>query len=237
MSVNYTRCPGCGKHCPVDALSCEKGRRIIHSSESNSSDGYKMLYDSIDDIDKDDDNVIDDESSESHHGGCRGHRQHCSHGGRHGHGCHGKNMIHRFELNESASTEQQLLYKLHKCIHYLHQNTPGRAGQGRILMMLDKYGSITQRQLTELAGVRSASLSEILSKLEHRGLIERSKNADDKRNIDVKLTDAGKNAVTASRESRLENEKELFSCLTEDEIDNLSETLDKLINHWNKDNK
>ena len=103
-------------------------------------------------------------------------------------------------------------------------------------MMLDKYGSITQRQLTELAGVRSASLSEILSKLEHRGLIERSKNADDKRNIDVKLTDAGKNAVAASQESRLKNEKELFSCLTDDEIDNLSEILDKLINHWNKDN-
>lgn len=235
MSVNYTRCPGCGKHCPVDSLSCEKGRRIIHSSESDSSDGYKMLYDSIDDIDKDD-NVIDNEPSESHHGGCRGHRQHCSHGGRHGHGCHEKNIMHRFELNESASTEQQLLYKLHKCIHYLHHNTPGRAGQGRILMMLDKHGSITQRQLTDLAGVRSASLSEILSKLEHRGLIERSKNADDKRNIDVKLTDAGKNAVTSSQDARRKNEKELFSCLTEDEIEIFSKTLDKLINHWNKDN-
>lgn len=237
MSINYTHCPGCGRHCPVDALSCEKGKHIIHLSESSNTNGYKMLYDSIDDINSNDNVVVNDETSNSKHGCCDGHRKHCGHGNRHGHGCHGKNIMHHFEPDESASIEQKLLYKLHKCIHYLHQNTPGRAGQGRILMMLDKHGSITQRQLTDLAGVRSASLSEVLAKLEQRGLIERKKNEDDKRNIDVKLTEAGKNAVTSSQEARSKNEKELFSCLTEDEIEIFSKTLDKLINYWNKDNE
>ena len=57
--------------------------------------------------------------------------------------------------------------------------------------MLHLYGSLTQRELIELTGRRSATLSEQLDGMEKSGLILRSKNAQDKCNIDVILTEQG----------------------------------------------
>ena len=59
------------------------------------------------------------------------------------------------------------------------------------MILLHLYGSLTQRELIELTGRRSATLSEQLDDMEKSGLILRSKNAHDKRNIDVILTEQG----------------------------------------------
>ena len=59
------------------------------------------------------------------------------------------------------------------------------------MILLHLYGSLTQRELIELTGRRSATLSKQLDDMEKSGLILRSKNAQDKRNIDVTLTEQG----------------------------------------------
>ena len=74
---------------------------------------------------------------------------------------------------------------------YLMQTRKKYRGQGRLLILLHLYGSLTQRELIELTGRRSATLSEQLDDMEKSGLILRSKNAQDKRNIDVILTEQG----------------------------------------------
>lgn len=74
---------------------------------------------------------------------------------------------------------------------YLMQTREKYRGQGRLLILLHLYGSLTQRELIELTGRRSATLSEQLDDMEKSGLILRSKNAQDKRNIDVILTEQG----------------------------------------------
>lgn len=74
---------------------------------------------------------------------------------------------------------------------YLMQTREKYRRQGRLLILLHLYGSLTQRELIELTGRRSATLSEQLDGMEKSGLILRSKNAQDKRNIDVILTEQG----------------------------------------------
>lgn len=235
MTNKYTHCPGCGRHCPIDSLNCERGKRIVAALNKNENDdlGYRKLYDSIHEAE-----MAEKHCHHEHHcggghpsgAGCCGHGEHKR--GRHRKGCPQNRMMHHTEPDENAPMQQKLLFKLHKCVHYLHSSAHGRAGQGRIISLLREHGEMTQRELTELAGVRSASISEVLSKLEHRGFIERTKNHDDRRNIDVHLTEAGKNAAGSKETDRRRNEEELFSCLTADEQNSLSDILDKLISHW-----
>ena len=47
-------------------------------------------------------------------------------------------------------------------------------------------------ELQEILGIQAGSLSEILAKIEATGWITRQKNADDKRQIDISLTESGK---------------------------------------------
>lgn len=263
MSEKYTHCPGCGRHCPVDSLSCERGRKIIAANnDTTDNEGFRKLYDSIHEAEQAENMDVHKKHGcgNSMHGRC-GHREdrcahhrdhghdgiHCAHhcGPEHAgmhcdhhdgprHGAHRKGCLgrgpHHAEPDENSPIEQKLLFKLHKCVHYLHSGAHGRAGQERIISMLNEHGTMTQRELTELAGVRSASISEVLSKLEHRGMIERTKNEDDRRNIDVRLTDSGKNALNAHGQRM--SDKELFECLSEEELNSLLSILDKLISHW-----
>lgn len=93
-----------------------------------------------------------------------------------------------------------LLNLFHRCAHQLH-HIRKNCGQGRILILLNEKGALTQRELIELTGRRSATLSEQLDCMDKANLITREKNAADKRNVDVQLTAAGKEAA----QKRLKN--------------------------------
>ena len=54
-----------------------------------------------------------------------------------------------------------LLNLFHRCAHQLH-HIRKNCGQGRILILLNEKGTLTQRELIELTGRRSATLSEQL---------------------------------------------------------------------------
>jgi len=51
---------------------------------------------------------------------------------------------------------------------------------------------MSRKELQELFQVKPGSMSEIVSKLEHKGFIERIKDDEDKRKAIVKITEAGK---------------------------------------------
>lgn len=67
-----------------------------------------------------------------------------------------------------------------------------RSGQGRVLLLLKNAGTISQRDLARVMGVRPQSLGELLGKLEAAGYVERTPNKDDRRVMDVCITEAGR---------------------------------------------
>ena len=58
-----------------------------------------------------------------------------------------------------------LLHAFYRCSHLLHASGKGH-GQQRLLILLLQRGSLTQRELTDLTGRRSATLSEQLDHME-----------------------------------------------------------------------
>ncbi|MGN0070695.1 MAG: MarR family winged helix-turn-helix transcriptional regulator [Atopobiaceae bacterium] len=84
-------------------------------------------------------------------------------------------------------------------------------GQGRVLAMLQAKPETTQKELCFLLGMRQQSLSELLSKLEEKGFVERQKSEEDGRVTLVKLTDEGKAAVPDLDE--LDPDEEVFGIL------------------------
>ncbi len=87
----------------------------------------------------------------------------------------------------------ELLFLLRRCGHRLHgKRGGGKLSQQRVLRILTKYGEQTQHQLQERMGVQQGSLSELVKKLETQGLVMRTRAPQDRRQVLIRLTGAGR---------------------------------------------
>ncbi|MDR3288065.1 MAG: MarR family transcriptional regulator [Peptococcaceae bacterium] len=105
-------------------------------------------------------------------------------------------------------------------------------GQWRILSFLATHGPITQRDLLDVAQIRSASLSELLRKLEGKKLITRSRDAADRRNVNVAITEWGRKTIDENAHIQQATADELFAVLSDVEQEQLALLLDKLLETW-----
>ncbi|QOY60033.1 MarR family winged helix-turn-helix transcriptional regulator [Thermophilibacter immobilis] len=133
----------------------------------------------------------------------------------------------------SEPPEKRILHDLGYFGHFLHLHRGGRSGKQHILLVLLKSGSeMTQRELQERSYITSASLSEVVSKLEAEGLISRTRSESDRRTLMLRLTDEGGRQAREELRSRGDFEGHAFSCLSSAEVEQLAETLDLLAAHW-----
>lgn len=128
---------------------------------------------------------------------------------------------------------RRILHDLGFFGHYLHVHAGGRSGKQHILAKLHQAGGkLSQRELQERSHISSAALSEVLSKLEMEGLVTRSRSDEDRRQMDITLTEEGiTQAIMRKREFEA-FESECLSCLSEDERIQLLEMLDRLAELW-----
>lgn len=104
----------------------------------------------------------------------------------------------------NKETELELLQLFRQCSHLQFHRFNKFHGQGYIISILSKNnGIITQRELCEKTQRRAATLSEQLEQMSQNGIITRQKNKDDKRNIDISLTEKG---MAVAQEVQLERE-------------------------------
>ncbi len=134
---------------------------------------------------------------------------------------------------QEGSLSHKVLYDLGFFGHYLHVHAGGRSGKQHVLAKLHMAGGqLSQRELQERSHISSAALSEVLSKLECEGLVIRSRSDEDRRQMDISLTDEGtKQAIMRKREFEA-FESECLSCLSEEERLQLLDMLDRLAEHW-----
>ncbi|MBQ6523205.1 MAG: MarR family transcriptional regulator [Atopobiaceae bacterium] len=137
------------------------------------------------------------------------------------------------EPNETVSLARRVLHNLGYFGHFLHIHAGGRSGQQHILVKLYKSGNhMTQRELQEQSCISSASLSEVLAKLEGAGLIERTRSDEDRRQLDIALTDEGAQRARTLIDRRRRFEGACLACLTDEEQQSLIDMLDRLAEHW-----
>lgn len=138
----------------------------------------------------------------------------------------------RMGRHQSADMNDRLVMSLRDVSHLMRKQYEGKASQKRILIILHESGTLTQRELTERMGIRPGSASEILSKLESAGLIARSANETDRRNVDVRLTDEGARQALDAVGQRQRRHQEMFSCLSAEEQQTLLSLLEKVHEDW-----
>ena len=126
------------------------------------------------------------------------------------------------------TVDERITEQVRRLSRYLRM-IPGTAdGQRRVLAILLEKGPLSQRELMELAGIRSASLSELMAKLETGGYVVRFPNPSDRRSITVALTEAG----VAAAERFGSQGTDLYAHMTVDEKQALLQTLEVLSDHW-----
>ena len=126
----------------------------------------------------------------------------------------------------------KLVRNLWKVSHVLRDTSDGRGSQQRILTVLLRSGKVTQAELTEYLGIRPASASEVLAKMESAGWIRREKNALDRRTIDIELTDRGRTEAAVMNGQREQLRKAMFANFTQAEKEGLLAFLEKLTTDW-----
>ena len=141
----------------------------------------------------------------------------CKHGCRHG--------------GEAHREKDDLYSMLRACGHYLYHRFGKNMGQRRILAILSERESMTQKELQEMLRIQPGSVTEILTKLEEKGMIRRRKDEEDKRRCILELTEDGRKEFELRREQ--EGEKALlFSVLDAAEQEELQKLLGKLLKSW-----
>jgi DNA-binding MarR family transcriptional regulator len=177
-----------------------------------------------------------EEHHEDHHHEDHHHEDH--HKDRHMRHCHDEN--HRgeherhcnHEMAISDNKEDNLLTLLGKCGHFMHHKRGGKRGQGKILTILAEHPEINQKDLQEMLGVESGSMSEIVIKLENKGLITRCKDETDKRMTKLMITELGSELSKEVESRDTEEDKFLFGSLTEEEQEQLKILLKKMLQGW-----
>lgn len=134
-----------------------------------------------------------------------------------------------------ADTNGKLIINLRDIDHMMRGLYEGRGSQQRILIVLNEMGgAVTQRMLTERLQIRSGSASEVIGKLESAGYIVRTASETDRRNVEVALTEKGREAAEEAKQQRELRHEEMFLCLTETEKEELLVLLEKLSSDWGK---
>ncbi len=137
------------------------------------------------------------------------------------------------QKEKKESVNKRIITDLRGCGHFLHYKMGGKSGRRRIFHILSEQGELQQRELQEILGVQSGSLSEILSKIEADGYIEKNKCEKDRRNYNLRLTPKGKEKAIQLQRVYEEKVEQLLSCFTKKQTEDLLEMLDVLLEHWN----
>lgn len=117
--------------------------------------------------------------------------------------------------------------------HYIHVNGGGRSGRQPVLCALLKQGGqMPQRELMCKFDLKAGSLSEVLTKLEKSGLIERTRDEQDRRQLIVKLTELGNKEAQEEQVRREKFRREAFTCISDEERTQLEDILSRINVHW-----
>lgn len=131
------------------------------------------------------------------------------------------------------SVEARILRDLGYFGYYLHMHLGGRNGKQHVLIeLLAHDGRMTQRDLQEASCITSASLSEVIAKLEAEGLLARERSETDRRQLTVTLTEDGERRARELVLTRRRFEEQAFDCLGPEETEQLHDMLERVAARW-----
>lgn len=106
------------------------------------------------------------------------------------------------------------------------------SGQHHIIMLLAHDDGLTVGQLAKRLGIAPATVSVSLKRMEKAGFIIKKADKKDARTTKIYLTDKSNDMLGRIKEKMAQQEKLLCNGLSEDEVNQLSDLLDKVIRNF-----
>lgn len=100
--------------------------------------------------------------------------------------------------------------------------------QYHLLEALDGVGELGVARIAEAAGVAAATATRMLDGLTRDGVVERRRCTDDRRVVNVALTEHGRGLVQAKREAVAEKRREVYASLDPVERERVAGLLERL---------
>lgn len=98
----------------------------------------------------------------------------------------------------------------------------------RVIATVGPMWSCTAQHVADTTRMHKTRVSRAIANLVKRDLIERTSNADDRREMELRLTKSGRAMYTELVPLALERERALLACLNEDELRSFNEAMDRL---------
>lgn len=215
-------CPRCPRGCPLDAPGCLRGEIYAQSLDSGAGPEPGADLDAGPLGPREHDHLQERSPGPHPHG----------HGAPpppppHGHGPHGRGA--KPLPPEPEPDRDSLTGLMRRCVHILVHRSGISGTRERVLRLLAERGDMSQSDFVYLLELRSASVSELLGKLEAQGLVTRRRSETDRRGVTISLADAGRTALPAPADPDA-----AFSALTDEERTQLQTLLQKLLTSWEK---
>ncbi len=142
-----------------------------------------------------------------------------------------------FTAEELGSLATELRTMWHALVSGMNQ--PGRVDslQRQQFWVLGAlaHGPHRMGELAERAGTSQASLTGIVDRLEERGLIERTRSLDDRRVVEVNLTESGREEIKIAPQGMLHRLEEVLTPLSLDDRRELSRLIGEINLHARPD--
>ena len=110
--------------------------------------------------------------------------------------------------------------------HIPHEGPRGRS-QERALTQIALRDGLTQKELMERMGIQPSSMSELISKLDAGGLIQRAPLTDDRRQVALHISEKGRRHLEDINNST--GHLQPFEVFSAEEAEELGRLLDRLI--------
>ena len=104
-------------------------------------------------------------------------------------------------------------------------------GQGRILFALWQNDEIPIHELSKKTQLTKSSLTTMLDRLENGGFLKRERDKNDKRIINIKLSEMSKNLQNKYVEVSKKMTEVFYGPLTEEEIDQFEDYLRRILDN------
>jgi DNA-binding MarR family transcriptional regulator len=127
-----------------------------------------------------------------------------------------------FRLNRLATGVSEHLAEVYK------QRFGLEIPEWRVVATVGPAGTCTAQHIADSTRMHKTRVSRAIANLVKRGLIERTSNADDRREMELRLTKSGREMYAELVPLALERERALLACLGEEELRSFNEGLSRL---------
>jgi len=100
--------------------------------------------------------------------------------------------------------------------------------QLKSLFLIARVGSMNTKSLAEELGVTPSNVTGIIDRLVKQGLVSRQENPEDRRMLELRVTDKGEAILTSLREETIGSMSEVLARMSTRELSSLAQGLSSL---------